>query len=644
MGLKAGRFADSLREMPIRIVLAAILLPLLAAAGVFMWMLNAERIGDLRQSLERSASIAAVTVTRYIGEETAALSGLASSTRIDAEDWSGFHAEAARLVQMRPHWLNIILNDESRQVFNYRNFGAPLPALRDPPASAEVFRTQRPTLGDLRYGSSGQGTAFRVPVIREGRVRYVLGAPAVPDRYSALLQSLRLPPGWDATLTDGSNVVVGHTASPPAGIAVGKTLELLPELLATRTADQVRKALLPDRPNHLAVTRALAVPGWHVTVWAPSSLLAGPSQVLRYANWFTVAICVVMGLILLATVISTAASRRNFRMLLASRDRLQSSQAALRDSEARMTAVVNSAMDAIITIGKDQRILLFNAAAEHMFGYAADEVVGAPVDILIPEWLRLPDRRPVEYVMSSGVPGRQVGRPLSAVSGRRRNGDEFPIEASISQTEVQGQCLTTVILRDITERVRNEDRMRSLAEEVDHRAKNILAVVLGMIALTRDETVPQMISSLTGRVMALGRTHTLLAENRWTGADLRRVVEDELAPFRSDSTPIRIEGPPVSLRPAAAQSVAITLHELTTNATKFGALSGLGGSLHVGWTHNGHVTLTWSERSPKPVEKPERQGMGLRVIAQTVRHQLSGTVDMDWRKEGFVCRVRFPLG
>lgn len=636
------RLLQLLRGIPLRVALVAVLMPLFVAATVFAWMLNAERINDLRRSMVRAASVAAVTIGQYMGEEVATLSGLASSTRIDAEDWGGFYLEAERLIHIRPHWLNIILATEKDQVFNFRLFGQVLPALRDPDSAAEVFRTQRPTLGNLRSGSSGLGSAIRVPVIRNGRVLYALGAPSTPEKYSAVLRALRLPLGWEAAVTDAENVVAGHTVSAPVGLAIGKRFDLVSELL-TEGADQVHRVELPDGTEGLAVTRELAVPGWHVTVWAPSSLLAGPSQMLRYADWFMVAICVVMGLILLSTVLSTARGRRNLSLLIASRDRLQSSQTALRESEARLSGIVNSAMDAIITTDEDQRVLLFNAAAEHMFGYAAAEVIGKPMDIFIPERLRQTHRQHVEQFMRSGITSRQMGTPFAALSGVHRNGEEFPVEASISQTEVQGRRLMTVILRDITERVRTEGRMRLLAEEVDHRAKNILAVVLGMISLNRDTTVPEMVASLTGRVMALGRTHTLLAENRWTGADLRRIVEDELAPFRSDSTQIRIEGPPLSLRPAMAQSVAITLHELTTNATKYGALSGPGGSLYVGWTHDGHVTITWSEQSVKPVGRPQRQGMGLRVIAQTVRHQLGGSVDMDWRPEGLVCRTRFPL-
>lgn len=638
-----GHFAPGLRELPFRILLAAILLPLLAMAAVFTWMLNVERIGELRQSLERSADIATVSVTRFIGEETAALSALAASTRIDAGDWAAFHLEAQRLIQSRPYWLNLILTDESRQIFNYQAFGAAMPPLHDPDAAAEVFRTQLPTLGNLRPDAEGPGTGIRVPVIRDGSVRYVLGAPALPERYSELLQSLHLPAGWDAALTDGNNIVVGHTAPPPAGVAAGEPLQSLPGVLAGGTVRRIRSALLPDRTSSLAVTVGLPIAGWHVTIWTPASLLAGPSQMLRHANWFIVAICAAMGLALLGMVFALVAGRRNFRLLALSRDRLQSSEAALQESEARMLAVIDTAMDAIITADENQKILMFNRAAERMFGHEPGAVIGRPLDLLIPERLRAAHRHHVEAFIRSGVGRRPMGLSLNAVHGLRRSGEEFPIEASISQTEVRGRRLLTVILRDITERLRSEERMKLLAEEVDHRAKNILAVVLGMISLARDATVPQLTASLTGRVMALGRTHTLLAENRWTGVDLQRVVADELAPFRGGGTPIRLAGPPLSLRPAMAQSVAITLHELATNAVKYGALSGPGGRLDVTWAENGDVMIAWSERSPRPVERPREQGMGLRVIAKTVQHQLDGEVEMAWRRDGLLCRIRFPL-
>src|SRR6185312_11082276 len=131
-------------------------------------------------------------------------------------------------------------------------------------------------------------------------------------------------------------------------------------------------------------------------------------------------------------------------------------------------------------------------------------------------------------------------------------------------------------VRDITERRESEERLRLLAREVDHRANNLLAVVQGAIALSSAETPAALKEVLIGRISALARAHQLLAGGRWTGADLRRLVEDELRPYAGDQR-VRIDGEPYALSPAAAQGVAMAVHELATNAVKHGALSTPGG-------------------------------------------------------------------
>lgn len=199
---------------------------------------------------------------------------------------------------------------------------------------------------------------------------------------------------------------------------------------------------------------------------------------------------------------------------------------------------------------------------------------------------------------------------------------------------------------DITSRKAAEERLMLLAREVDHRAKNMLAVVQAMVRLTRADTVEGLVKALEGRIGALARAHNLIAGARWKGAEIRRLVEEELAPYRiGDGGRIDVNGPAVSLASAAAQCLAMALHELATNAAKYGALSAPGGRVAVAWRYDdaaGLLVLQWCETGGPPVRQPAHRGFGMGVIERTIGQQIGGEVRFDWRPEGLVCEFRLP--
>ncbi|NKC31228.1 PAS domain-containing sensor histidine kinase [Falsiroseomonas selenitidurans] len=205
------------------------------------------------------------------------------------------------------------------------------------------------------------------------------------------------------------------------------------------------------------------------------------------------------------------------------------------------------------------------------------------------------------------------------------------------------------VARDVTEVRRAQERQALLAREVDHRAKNALAVVQAALRLTRAPDLPSYIRAIEGRVAALARTQTLLAESRWSGADLRTLLDGEIAPFVVDQR-VALSGPAVGLSPGLAQGLAMAVHELATNALKHGALSVLGGHVAIAWRLHGaagdgqRLNLSWTEAGgPKLAAPPQRRGFGSRVLEATVAHQLGGTVTLDWQAEGLVCTLDLPL-
>ena len=203
------------------------------------------------------------------------------------------------------------------------------------------------------------------------------------------------------------------------------------------------------------------------------------------------------------------------------------------------------------------------------------------------------------------------------------------------------------VAQDITERRASEHRRNLLMREVDHRAKNALAVVQATLRLTRADEMSTYRRKVEGRVAAIARAQTLLAEDRWSGADLRALLQGELESFLGgEGQRARLEGPLVMLPPGAAQPFAMAVHELATNATKHGALSRPGGQLLITWrVEQGSVLrLRWSEAGgPALSGLPERRGFGSRVLEGTVNQQLGGSVLMPWEGEGLVCDIELPL-
>jgi PAS domain S-box-containing protein len=196
---------------------------------------------------------------------------------------------------------------------------------------------------------------------------------------------------------------------------------------------------------------------------------------------------------------------------------------------------------------------------------------------------------------------------------------------------------------DITERKQAEERQNLLAREVDHRAKNALALAQSIVRLTRGENVKAYIHAVEGRINALARVHTILSLSSWQGAEIGKLVDEELAPY-SAGHQIALYGSEIQLQPATAQTLALALHELVTNSAKYGALSTLAGRLSIkGEIQSDTLMLAWEENGGPPVQKPTSRGFGTRSVIASIESQLGGQAEFDWRSEGLICRLSVPL-
>ncbi len=200
------------------------------------------------------------------------------------------------------------------------------------------------------------------------------------------------------------------------------------------------------------------------------------------------------------------------------------------------------------------------------------------------------------------------------------------------------------VIIDITDRKHAEERQSLLAEEVDHRARNVVAVIQSIMRLTRAGSIEAYLGAVDGRIRARSNAHKLLSRSRWEGADLGKLVDEEFAPYRSDDAKrASSEGPPIVLQPSTAQTLALALHELATNAAKYGALSSDRGRVSLRWTVEPRgIVLDWQESDGPAVSKPEKQGYGTRVVNAGIEHQLGGKVVFDWQPTGLHCTMTVP--
>jgi two-component sensor histidine kinase/ActR/RegA family two-component response regulator len=214
--------------------------------------------------------------------------------------------------------------------------------------------------------------------------------------------------------------------------------------------------------------------------------------------------------------------------------------------------------------------------------------------------------------------------------------------APVPRTRRNAAELIIATFHDITERKEAEERQALLAREVDHRAKNVLAIVQGVIRLAREPSSAEFADKIEGRIRALARAHELLARDHWEGTELVDLLRDELTPYR-DGAKVPMRGPAVRIAAHAVQPLSMALHELATNAVKHGALKSAAGGLTISWLReapDGGVVLNWEEHSDHP-PKPGAEGTGLNILQASV-DDLGGTLTLDWRDTGLACRIALP--
>lgn len=537
--------------------------------------------------------------------------------------------------------------------------------------------------------------------------------------------------------------------APPGGLL--RTWHLLPPLVWAALAFNVR-GVAPA----LAIVASVAVAAGVLGLGPLSELDGPPATRLLFGQQFLALVAVTM------LVLASVADERR-------------SKAKIERLEALRSAIMDAALDCIVTISDDDRVVEWNGACERVFGYTRADALGRDLtELIIPTHHAEAHRAGMQRYRATGE-GPVLGKRLE-LEARRATGEIFPVELAISAIQVEGQPLFTAYLRDlaeqtasramaleseqrlratyehalagiaevspegqflrvnerfceltgysraellersfwdishpddhpeerarfrdhmngdlgvytvekryvrkdgrtvwvelsasrvvdgsgrplygirvvhdVTERRRWEEQQLLLVNELNHRVKNTLATVQSIVAQTvRGSGAPSEVrESVEGRLMALSRAHDVLTQENWEGADLRDIAARAIAPFAGTAPRFRISGPHVRLTPRLALALSMALHELATNAAKYGSLSSESGTVRLSWTLVGGASpalrLDWVEFGGPEVAQPDRFGFGSRLLQKGLAQDLGGEVRLEFARDGVRCHIVAPL-
>jgi two-component system, chemotaxis family, CheB/CheR fusion protein len=312
----------------------------------------------------------------------------------------------------------------------------------------------------------------------------------------------------------------------------------------------------------------------------------------------------------------------------------------------KLTAIVDSSEDAIMSADLDNIVTSWNRGAARLFGYVASEILEQPIQVFLTAESQSESLRILESLQSGGSTEH-----LETV-WRRKDGTDVWISLTVSPLRnAAGNLLgASIIARDVSIRRRAEEHREILVGELNHRVKNTLAIVSAIASQTLGGAVSleSAKESFASRLLVLSRAHDLLMHGNWSGTDLTSVVKATIEPHQGGQSRFRVEGPFVPLQPSLALTFSLAIHELCTNAAKYGALSVQDGFVDIVWqvqgdVENASLQLTWTESGGPTVSTPTRKGFGSRLIERALAVELTGEVHVVYNTSGVICTIDAPL-
>jgi PAS domain S-box-containing protein len=650
----------------------AVATPLLLLVGALLYRSVTLERDQIRQRIIQVLEALTADVDRDMERRVAVLETLSSSPLLAAEDWPAFYKQAKDSLRGRAYI--VLITVDGRQVINtYVPYGEEPKLTGDPATLEKMLQTNRPVVSDLFTSLVVKSAVYNIsiPVLRGNDVGYVMSLGLGPEDLRALLESQSLPPEWSAAIWDGKGVTMARTHDHVGmlGTAAPQSLLRQPPGIVVRTTNL-------DGEEVLTAVSHGQWSDWTIGVAFPAALVDRQSNdsLLFWGATILLVGALVTGLAFLfgrmltrplaaATVAAGALGRgepfairdASIREINAVNDALRRAQhdidegsAALRDSEEQLRAAAEAAQfgahEYDVVHDRTRRSPQF---LEILGADAADTTATfeAGLDFVHPDD-RDATRQRKQRILQCGQDRYQLEYRIRRRDGQVRwvmdRGQVIRDKAGVAQRVIG-------VVLDITDIKEAEQRQRLLFDELNHRVKNTLAIVQAL-ALQTLRTRPQpgeFADAFSDRLSSLARAHSLLTEDSWRGASLQDIVATALSAFVDEGRSIDIGGDVVMVPAGATVPLSLMLHELATNAAKYGALSVAEGRLAVRWTAvetgaGTMVDLRWQEDGGPPVSPPTHRSFGTRLLTSSAK-QLGAELDLDYAAPGLRCRLRFSV-
>ncbi len=629
---------------------------------------EAER-ARLEEEVRDEARAIASALDRRFASMIEAVQVLALTQDLDRQGLEEFHARAARAKGILGR--NIVLRDlNGQQIVNPRaSQGQALPrTLRQ--ADIAVLATGRPQVSDVFESPLDKEkiVSLVIPVLRDGKIIYLLNLSQDLSYFEGLLSDVRMPAEHIGLIMDSNGVVVSRTRD--AGRFAG-----LPGVSAPQAREGALRAADVDGQRSLIGWATSDISGWRAMASVRHKVIDAPRRRALNSIAIVAASVILLGLALAWGV--GARISRSLRALTEASDALgeRTPVPLVRTPLAEVNEVGRALRDAERSLEENEARLERALVAARMYSFEWDQrdesiTRSASASVVLGEVA--PDMKhgrrsqlrdhvhPLDRArFAQTIEALTPQSPEYSIEFRyiRPDGEVIWLQTSGvgEPSSLDGRLRVTGFTRDITSRKEAEIRQSLLVRELHHRVKNNLATVLALANLSgRDAvSVEDYKTKLRARIQSMARSHSLLNENSFRSAFLRTLLLDELEPYaQGDRDRIAIEGPDVDLPPEAALALGMAMHELATNAGKYGSLSCERGRLDVRWevltecegeAERRRLRIVWRESEGPPVVRPQRKGFGSRLLESVIGEQLKGRVELRFEPDGLVAVIEASL-